>query len=83
MRRWNGWGDDSFSLELPRTGEEFLAAIAKMMQVNAVFHLYPASQALYQQLYNEVYLEIYPQLHGACTNNPPHYLVARANIPYG
>lgn len=26
MRRWNGWGDDSFSLGLPRNGEEFLAA---------------------------------------------------------
>ncbi|WP_415149034.1 hypothetical protein [Marinobacter psychrophilus] len=25
MRRWNGWGDDSFSLGLPRSGENFLA----------------------------------------------------------
>lgn len=25
MRRWNGWGDDQFSLELPREGHAFLA----------------------------------------------------------
>lgn len=25
MRRWNGWGDDSFSLGLPRSGGNFLA----------------------------------------------------------
>ena len=62
MRRWNGWCDDSFSLGLPRNGEEFLAAVAKMTRVDVVFHPYPASQALYQQLYSEVYLEIYPQL---------------------
>ncbi|MFO7995501.1 MAG: FAD-binding oxidoreductase [Marinobacter sp.] len=24
MRRWNGWGDDQFSLELPRDGRRFL-----------------------------------------------------------
>lgn len=24
MRRWNGWGDDQFSLELPRDGRSFL-----------------------------------------------------------
>ena len=25
MRRWNGWGDDQFSLELPEQGQAFLA----------------------------------------------------------
>ncbi len=25
MRRWNGWGDDQFSLELPEEGQAFLA----------------------------------------------------------
>lgn len=25
MRRWNGWGDDSFNLEMPDQGQEFLA----------------------------------------------------------
>ena len=24
MRRWNGWGDDQFSLELPKEGQAFL-----------------------------------------------------------
>jgi len=28
-----------------------------------MFHLDPASQALYPPLYNKVYLKIYPQLH--------------------
>lgn len=25
MRRWNGWGDDQFNLELPKQGQNFLA----------------------------------------------------------
>lgn len=24
MRRWNGWGDDQFNLELPKEGRQFL-----------------------------------------------------------
>ena len=27
MRRWNGWGDESITMELPAHGEAFLAAI--------------------------------------------------------